>query len=112
VAHTKRECWVIAAYEPADADELRLLDGVRQEVGFDPRLRSHELTAKHDGDKLSAKRVLAVLTNGSREREAVALRAIAIDPLRERGRDNGLSDFLTELSDRLLPLFHPRPASG
>lgn len=112
VAHTKRECWVIAAYEPVSVDEQQSLDGIRQEVGFDPRIRSHELTAKHDGDKLSAKRVLAVLTKNSREREATALQTTSLEILRDRGGENGLSDFLAELSDRLLPVFDPRPPVG
>jgi hypothetical protein len=110
VAHTKRECWVLAAFEPVTPDEERLLDELRPELGFDPRLNSHRLTAKHDGDKLSAKRVLAALTGGSRDRERVALQSAPLDIMRDRGRENGLSDFLGELSVRLLPLFDPRPA--
>jgi hypothetical protein len=110
VAHTNRECWIIAAYEPESDEERRLLDAVHQELGFDPRLNSHGLTAKHDDDKLSAKRVLAVLTGGSRDRERVALQSTPFDTMRDRGRENGLADFLGELSVRLIPLFDPRPA--
>ncbi|HJZ94430.1 MAG TPA: hypothetical protein VKE40_26435 [Gemmataceae bacterium] len=110
VAHTKRECWVITAFEATSDEERRLLDEVRREIGFDPRTNSHELTAKHGDDKHSAKRVLAVLTANSRERETVALQTIPLDTLRDRGRENGLAEFLAELSARLLPLFDPRPA--
>lgn len=110
VAHTKRECWVIAAFEATSDEEQLLLDEVRRHIGFDPRTRSHELTAKHGDDKLSAKRVLAVLTTSSRERETFALQTILLGTLRDRGRENGLTDFLAEVSARLLPLFDPRPA--
>ncbi len=107
VAHTKRECWHICGFEP-DADELPFVETLRQELGFDPRLHSHELTAKHDRDKLSAKRVLSILTNDRFEREMGCI-PISIRVSEQRGNQNGLAKFLMEVRERLvLPLIAGR----
>lgn len=105
LAHTKRECWHIAGFEPKDDAEHERLDEERQQLGFDPRLRSHELTAKHDAnnDKRSAKRVLGALTADDSEREAECLDVLS--RLHDRGEENGLRAFLQELEAGLIPLF-------
>ncbi|MCI0704818.1 MAG: hypothetical protein L0241_27485 [Planctomycetia bacterium] len=104
-AHTKRECWHICGFEPKDEDERQRLENERQHLGFDPRTRSHELTAKHDpkNDKRSAKRVLSVLTADDFDREGECLTAIAV--LHDRGEENGLRAFLEELRTILVPMF-------
>lgn len=105
LAHTKRECWHIAGFEPKNGEELERLESERRHLGFDPRTRSHELTAKHDenNDKRSAKRVLTVLTADDLTREAECLAALAV--LHERGEENGLRAFLGEIETLLVPLF-------
>jgi hypothetical protein len=105
LAHTKRECWHIVGFDPKDEDERERLESERQHLGFDPRARSHELTAKHDpkNDKRSAKRVLTVLTAGESAREMECLTALV--RLRERGVENGLQAFLHEIETILMPLF-------
>lgn len=111
LAHCKRECWVLAGYDPADAHEEALLAEVRAELGFDPRKGSHQLTAKHDRDKRSAKGVLDALTRGDLEREARCWERAPMDILRVRGSETGLADFLEQVQSRLVPIFvpeHPR----
>jgi hypothetical protein len=104
-AHTKRECWHLAGFEPKDEEEHQRLTAERQHLGFDPRTHSHELTAKHDekNDKRSAKRVLAVLTADDLNRETECLAVLAI--LYERGEEIGLRAFLQEIDAHLVPLF-------
>jgi hypothetical protein len=102
-AHTKRECWHLAGFLPKDDKEEELLREERQRLGLDPRTNSHELTAKHDSDKRSAKRVLRVLTIESQDRESDCLADLAI--LRKNGEENGLRAFLDELRGILVPLF-------
>jgi hypothetical protein len=101
--HTKRECWHIAGFEPADAIETERLATLRAELGFDPRYKSQELTAKHDPGhtKRSAKRVLMDLSLGDRDREAQCLMLPFVE-LEARGLENGLTDFLNELRLRLI----------
>ena len=104
-AQTMRECWVLAAFEERDDSENKNLAELRQELGFCPKAQSHRLTAKHDSDLKSPKRVLGKLTGKSVEREEEALIQVHLDDLRSRGNENGLADFLTEIEERLLPRF-------
>ncbi len=105
LSHLKRECWVLAGFEPADEDETRRLEELRQELGFDPRTHAHELTAKHDHDKRSAKRVLGLLTGDNPERECACWLQGSLHLLEVRGEETGLADYLREIRTRLVPLF-------
>jgi hypothetical protein len=102
VAHTKRECWLLAAFCPRDDEEKSRHVRVRQEVGFDPCLRSHDLDARLESAKKSAKRVAGILCPDAGER---GLNETPVEVLKERGRENGLADYLTELESRYVPLF-------
>lgn len=104
-AHTKRECWVLAGFDPLDSVEKDRLKTEREKLGFDPCTQAAELTAIHDYDKKSAKRVLSELTAGDAGRESACLEA-DLEILRSRGERTGLRAFLEELEERVLPLFH------
>jgi len=105
VAHCKREAWVLAGFDPRDEEEHRLIDELRQELGFHPCEQNHQLHATHDGDKRSAKRVLAILVRGDRDREAACWRETPLHSLHQRGTENDLVHFLNEVKDRVVPLF-------
>jgi len=104
LAHAKRECWVLAAFEPRNEPERAILAELRC-LGFDPRERAEELTAKHDHDKRSAKRVLARITAGNVDHEDECCRTADLGALRARGRHTGLAAFLDEVRQGLVPLF-------
>lgn len=108
VAHPMRECWVLAAFIPRTRAEKAALAALRKELGFDPTVRSERLDASTDTAKKSPKRVLARLTCGADEREAACWTDTALVHLHERGTDNGLSSFLDEIEERLVPLFAGR----
>ena len=109
VAQPKRECWVLAGFTPRDAEESILVAEVRQELSFDPCLESDRLTAKANHAVRSAKRVLGRLTRNSREREEACWAATPLATLRERGEASGLTAFLREVEQRLVPLFTGYP---
>ncbi len=112
LAHTKRECWVPASFEPGDAAESKTVHALRAELGFDPCERAEELAAIHDTDKRSAKRVLRLLTGGDSDREVQCWHGADLQTLRDRGSQTGLAAYFEELSGRLVPLFagrQPRP---
>jgi hypothetical protein len=113
LAHTKRECWVLAGFEARNDQERDLLAEVREELGFDPCTRAEELTAKHDHDKRSAKGVLKRLVQSNHEREASCWKHTPLQLLRDRGESTGLRDYLDEIQKRLVPLLGPsyRPRS-
>lgn len=96
VAHTKRECWLLAGFSPKSKREEQTLARLKQELHFDPCVKSHKLTA-------SAKAVVKGLGGGSELEERFALAATAL--LEKRGEKNGLCKFLRELRSNLVPLF-------
>lgn len=111
-ANTKRECWHICGFEPAE-HEQQLLEELRSGtdgLGFDPRIESHQLTASNDhaNDKRSVKRVLDHLTGGNCIREFACLDS-SLSLLHERGTQNGLNDFLNEIESIILPMFGGLP---
>ena len=105
VASTKRECWVLAGFEPKNEHENTRLSELRKELGFDARERAESLTAGHETDKRSAKRVLKELTRGDWQREAECWKKTDLRLLADRGKCSGLRDYLKEVQERLVPLF-------
>lgn len=104
-AIVERECWVLSGFEPRDDGETSRLDAESKNLGFDPRLRNHDLTAcKNDDAVHSPKRVLRILTGNDRDRERLCWTETSLELLRERGHENGLAAFLDEVRDRLGPL--------
>jgi hypothetical protein len=107
LAHTERECWVLAGFDPRNDREWELLAEIRQELGFDPCTQSDQLTAIHDHDKRSPKRVLNHLVQGDRDRETACWKETPLPILRDRGERTGLSQYLVEVEERLVPLLDP-----
>ena len=109
LAIVERECWVLSGFDPRGNDESARLDMERQRLGFDPRLRSHELTAcKNDQADRSPKRVLRHLSGNDHDRERRCWRETSLANLRDRGADNGLVAYLDEIRERLSVLIgHP-----
>jgi len=71
--------------------------------GFNPCLRSHDLTATgKDQEKLSPKRALNHLTDDSRPRVMRDLHRDNHQTLTQRGEHNGLADFLRDIRTRLI----------
>ncbi|WP_438031540.1 hypothetical protein [Sorangium sp. So ce204] len=112
VAHPMRECWVLAGLVPEGKREETSLAALRKELGFDPSVRSHELDASSKTAKKSPKRVLDRLTGGEHEREARCWTEPDLGHLRQRGSDNGLAAFLSEVEARLVPVFSDAALKG
>ena len=105
VAMVERESWIISGFDPANPDEREALAEETRNLGFNPCLRSHELTAGKDNRaKKSPKRVLAVLTDNSWERQRACWQTAPLAVLEERGLANGLRDYFGEVRQYLAPL--------
>lgn len=110
VAHTKRECWVLAGFEPRGSHEEEALSRLRDELKFDPRISGERLTGPA-GALHNAKRVHSALgLRDDRDREEACWMGTDLSVLADRGRNTGLADFLQEVRERLVPLFgRPTP---
>ena len=109
----ERECWVVSGFDPEDTREAEILAAEIRTLGFDPRERSHELTSGKDDTALrSPKRVLRQFSGGDRSRERRCWSKPPLERLRERGKHNGLADFLDDIHAVFAPLLGhiaPRP---
>jgi hypothetical protein len=107
IAHTKRECWILAGFDAENEAEEDLLRILRQRLGFDAISRAEELTAEHEGAHRCAKRAIAELLRSDRERETACWADTPLTILAERGANTGLAAYLAELREHLVPLFKP-----
>ncbi len=99
IAVLMREAWILSGFSPDPADEAEdaRLRAVRRRLGLDPRTRSHDIS--------DPKRALTELTADDRARERRCWLDPSLATLRERGQDNGLAEFLDDVTARLAPLF-------
>jgi len=107
LAHTKRECWVLTAFEPEDEAERERLDDLKQELGFDPIAEAHLLTAQSSGAKRNAKRVLDKLTEEDLDREDEAIQSVIPEDLEDAGGEVSLQTFICELREAAKSIFGP-----
>lgn len=110
VPDPKRECWILAGFEPRDGKEEKRLAEVRRTLGFDPRLAAEKLDAEGKKGKRNAKLVLETLMDPDSQREMSCCRETSLAILRERGARTGLATFLDEVEEHLLPMFSGRRA--
>ncbi|WIG94606.1 hypothetical protein [Myxococcus sp. SDU36] len=105
LAEPKREAWVLAGFEPQGSDEGGRLQRLRERLSVDPLVRSHELDAREHGAKTDIKRALTELTQDDWNREQQCIEESSLELLKQRGAKNGLTAFMTEVHDKLVPLF-------
>jgi hypothetical protein len=104
LAIPERESWVIAGFEPGNDAETTAFDEIQRELGPDPRTNGHTLGSGKDHHKRNAKRVLDALCNRDPERERRCWMETPLATLRQRGTTIGLTNYLDEVLDRLVPL--------
>ncbi len=109
LANPKREAWILNGFVAKNASEKKRLEALRDELGFDPCEKSEALTAAARGELKDAKRVLKALTADGPDREMECLRT-SWEILRNRGERTGLTDFLSQVKDRIVPLVTGSPS--
>jgi hypothetical protein len=97
LARSNRESWLLAGFDPRSQREEEALADLVRDLGHDPRLKPEGL-----GDP---KPVLKRLLAGSHDRETECWSGCTLATLQERGRANGLAEYLEEIRSRLVPLF-------
>ncbi|EPX63891.1 hypothetical protein D187_005021 [Cystobacter fuscus DSM 2262] len=104
-----REAWVLAGFEPETEAERECLTKLRQELGFNPCEEAHRLDAMDEQAKRNPKRVLKKLTDDERDRAVRCWTEAPLARLRARGGPSGLSAFLDESAQALIPLLSGVP---
>ncbi|MFO0552636.1 MAG: hypothetical protein U0271_29870 [Polyangiaceae bacterium] len=99
------ESWLLAGFTPKTDDERQRLAELRRELGIDPTRQPERLTATHDHDARSPKRVLAELTDRDEERRAACYKSAPLEQLAANGKENGLENFLARVQAAIVPSF-------
>jgi hypothetical protein len=97
--HTRRECWVLAGFEPRDSREEKRLEELAAELGMDPRAATGGRRSTRN-----AKEVLGELTGNNFVREQMCWAETPLQTLEHWGRSNCLAEFIGEVRSRLVPL--------
>lgn len=106
-AQPEIEAWHVAGFVPGDGDELERLNELRKALSFDPVTASHRLTSHPNDARTDAKRVLNHLCQKNHDRREACLADRAI--LCRRGEENGLTTFLDEVDQHIVPAFGGPP---
>jgi hypothetical protein len=96
------EAWIIAGYEPLNADEQRRLDKLAGELGFSPTAAPERLTSTARDHPADTKTVCDRLTAESEEREASCLDDLT--RLRERGGGCGVKAYLDDVEEKIVQI--------
>jgi hypothetical protein len=103
MAQPEVEAWMIAGFVAARQGEEAMLEEIRMDLSFDPTTESHRLTSHPNHAPTDTKRVLARLCEEDADRKAACLANRRL--LRDRGEKNGLSSFIAEIDQHIVPLF-------
>jgi hypothetical protein len=106
-ADRMREAWVLNGFIPLDLEETQILEEIRGRLSFDPCEEAHRLrsNSREYPDRIrNPKVVLEKLTRMDGLREQQCWEETSLDRLRERGCQTGLTDYLDEIEQRLIPV--------
>ena len=106
-ADRMREAWVLNGFIPSNQEEEQILEEIKLELKFDPCLESHRLREKSFAGSnriRNPKVVVEKLTGGNMEREEQCWEETSLEILRERGIHTGLTDYIDEVEQRLVPI--------
>ena len=101
-----QEAWLLNLFIRTE-DEKPSLSALQQELGFDPCRQAHELTAKDETAKRSAKRVVAHLMGNDRARKEICWTDTPLTVLEKQGDETNLNAYLQEVRQHLLPILDP-----
>jgi hypothetical protein len=112
VPHPEAEAWVAAGIVPETLHEQKRHEAERSRLGFDPIAAPHELSSGKSTDKRDAKGTCREILGGAfkdaPERWARCWEATALETLERNGRGAGLSEYVKEVEERVLPLLGDR----
>lgn len=107
VADRMREAWVLNGFVSSSSQETTTLEKIKNQLNFNPCEESHKLrsTLLSEPDRIrNPKVVLNELTNGDKLREQQCWEETCLDLLRERGICTGLTAYLQEIEQLLVPI--------
>ncbi|MEB3885192.1 hypothetical protein [Lyngbya sp. CCY1209] len=107
VANRMREAWVLNGFIASNPDEDNILTDIKTQLNFDPCEEAHRLRERsfQEPDRIrNPKVVVEQLTRGDRDRERQCWETTPLHILRERGVYTGLTAYMDEIEQRLVPI--------
>ncbi len=102
-ADRMREAWVLNGFMPSNPDEEKIFKEITVALTFDPCIEAHRLRSNLS-DERDPKVVVKKLTDGDFSREQQCWEETSLEVLRSRGKSTGLTDYLDEVEQRLVPV--------
>jgi hypothetical protein len=98
-----REAWVLNGFMPLNPEEEKTLKEITKKLNFNPCTEAHRLRST-SSDERDPKVVVKKLTDGDYSREQQCWEETNLEILRSRGKSTGLTDYLDEIGQRLVPV--------
>jgi hypothetical protein len=102
-ADRMREAWVLNGFMPSNPEETRILAEISTRLNFDPCEEAHRLRS-NSGDERNPKVVVGKLTGDDSSREQQCWEETSLDILQSKGIHTGLTVYLDEIEQRLIPI--------
>jgi hypothetical protein len=102
-ADRMREAWVLNGFMPSNPEETRILAEISARLNFDPCEEAHRLRS-NSVDERNPKVVVEKLTGDDISREQRCWEETSLEILRSRGIHTGLTAYLDEIEQRLIPI--------
>ncbi len=106
-ANRMREAWVLNGFIPFNQGEEKILENIKNQLNFDPCEESHRLrsNSREEPERIrNPKVVLEELTDSKKSREQQCWEKTSLELLQQRGTDTGLTAYLQEIEQRLMPV--------
>ncbi len=115
IADRMREAWVLNGFIPSSSEEIQSLEEIKTKLKFDPCEEAHRLRSNswEEPDRArNPKVVVKKLTGGDNSREQQCWEETSLEILRTRGIHTGLTAYLHEIEQRLVPVIRNPAQSG
>ena len=106
-ADRMREAWVLNGFIPSNQEEKQILQNIVTELTFNPCEEPHKLRSNSWEEPArirNPKVVVEKLTGGKMEREQQCWEETSLEHLRKKGVDTGLTAYICEIEERLIPI--------
>ena len=106
-ADRMREAWILNGFTPHNQKEEGILKEIKKQLSFDPCQEAHKLrsNSREEPDRIrNPKVVLDLLTGGSKWRQQQCWEKTNLECLKQRGKNTGLTAYLDEIEQRLIPV--------
>jgi hypothetical protein len=102
-ADRMREAWVLNGFMPLNPKEEKILKEITKRLTFNPCTEAHRLRSTSSNER-DPKVIVEKLTDSDISREQQCWEETSLEILHSRGKFTGLTEYLNEVEQRLVPV--------